>query len=1237
MEPRSITFQWIKPYLQEEKLPDAIHSRNGEAPYHCTVCNCRLASQMNVNEHVKKDSHKIELKKNFIIKIGYTSFGCLVCYRLFYDFHFLTEHLSTEIHQLRRKVSQQSPEEIVDKLLKSITIHGSKNYSCSRCRVWLEGDPVTSLLHSFESNHWILQMDDIFPKTQLDVKPTRITFKTLKPHFLHNKLPNGIETTIDQSFYLCTVCNCRIKHSIMINEHVNRVRHKMEIKKNFIIKIGKATFVCLSCIDTFSSLQLLEQHLNTGNHQVIRSKTRSPPADIVNELLKPITMHGVNKYSCSTCRNWIKGNQLVPLLHTLGSAHNSSVKSRLISNNVPQGNNNAGEVKDPSSSQYGLVSKYLAEPSLIKYLPEGIESLAKKSLFCTICPSWLSSGKSIDEHIATLDHRANGPRVVKAISNGSFQCEVCTMEVSRGGVHRHLLDVDHCSKKEAKFPTDPEIVSTQKFDLPEGIVRVAGKAGFLCKFCETMICGTLTYVKRHVDSKHHRSKNAGKESRTLENLGTRVPDAVKPVLDRKTSLSSIPDRKSRDAVKRKERPQRRVFPRVRDKQKVTCSFCKKNIKSILMLHAHLTEHIWPRFIEKKADEKLIRNISFLEEDLEIEKTNNEPDQDDLELIGKPEVHQLLGPRKKWRKRQLDIDIRDDVNIYEVDEQKREDLQLGLLLIIVTDEKSFHCLVCRNNVNYSIEALYEHLFQVYHLDSLQLMIEDHRMFQDYPDELSDLALSYEYMEEVNDDSVECHACKIFVVNDTSSLHQHIKNTKHTNSWKVLNEKAKSWYSTLSPRMCADYYSVKYYWCVVCTSIFTTEMHFRKHLHRKNHLKRARKFTDNDVTLMFDYCLTCASLWFGFLHTFGYHSRCKMHKQYRNQYFYVVTSLPLSAERLLHSPEDKVNRLVANIDNIREETARKNRMLIDDLETFCKKKYPNCIAYSFGSRVTGLGGLRSDLDIFLDCSSGPHTYARRSPSTLEAVERIKAISSCLETNCDIWMINRVILDARVPIVKLTHRPTAIECDVSSSSSITVENTKLIKKYCEVFPNCRKMIIFMKNWMGNCDLTGSNGINSYSIAWMVIFFLQQKGILPSVGELINKCGESRRIEGWEIGVDLDFKIKNDSEASITELISEFFTFFGDFDYRNDIICPLLGRTIGKTDFSKRTQLPAEMAPYIEYLESKDNPEPLRIDSILCIQDPFDLSHNVTKAVQKCIVYRLRKFCGFSVQILDSYSVVK
>lgn len=77
-------------------------------------------------------------------------------------------------------------------------------------------------------------------------------------------------------------------------------------------------------------------------------------------------------------------------------------------------------------------------------------------------------------------------------------------------------------------------------------------------------------------------------------------------------------------------------------------------------------------------------------------------------------------------------------------------------------------------------------------------------------------------------------------------------------------------------------------------------------------------------------------------------------------------------------------------------------------------------------------------------------------------------------------------------------------------------------------------------------------------------------------------------------------------------------------------MGYLLAKKVFVKLDTLPKEMELYITQLYHK--PEYFRIDSPLCVQDPFDLSHNITKAVNSITLKCFKQYCQDSASVLSS-----
>lgn len=80
-----------------------------------------------------------------------------------------------------------------------------------------------------------------------------------------------------------------------------------------------------------------------------------------------------------------------------------------------------------------------------------------------------------------------------------------------------------------------------------------------------------------------------------------------------------------------------------------------------------------------------------------------------------------------------------------------------------------------------------------------------------------------------------------------------------------------------------------------------------------------------------------------------------------------------------------------------------------------------------------------------------------------------------------------------------------------------------------------------------------------------------------------------------------------------------------------PYLGKVIMKSQFSHIEHLPSEMDIYKQKIK-EGKVDFFRLDSAMCIQEPIDLSQNLTKAVTKLHLRMFKQYCSESAAILQN-----
>ncbi|KAE8250919.1 hypothetical protein A4X13_0g4255 [Tilletia indica] len=189
----------------------------------------------------------------------------------------------------------------------------------------------------------------------------------------------------------------------------------------------------------------------------------------------------------------------------------------------------------------------------------------------------------------------------------------------------------------------------------------------------------------------------------------------------------------------------------------------------------------------------------------------------------------------------------------------------------------------------------------------------------------------------------------------------------------------------------------------------------------------------------------------------------------------------------------------------------------IETLLRAEWPaaDIEVVPFGSTATGMAFQQSDLDLcILDPDRGQNPASTPSDICEDALNepqealppyyKVRSISRVLERSRQ-FSEHVAITGARVPIVKYTDRATGISGDINVNNQFGVINSTMISAYCDIRPELvRPMICFVKqcfkHWGFN-DPAGANGpasFNSYTLALLVIAFLQTQKLLPNLQDV-------------------------------------------------------------------------------------------------------------------------------------------
>ncbi|XP_073151856.1 UTP:RNA uridylyltransferase 1 isoform X2 [Henckelia pumila] len=292
---------------------------------------------------------------------------------------------------------------------------------------------------------------------------------------------------------------------------------------------------------------------------------------------------------------------------------------------------------------------------------------------------------------------------------------------------------------------------------------------------------------------------------------------------------------------------------------------------------------------------------------------------------------------------------------------------------------------------------------------------------------------------------------------------------------------------------------------------------------------------------------------------------------------------------------------------EEEKVKQKQLLTVLESLVSKEWPGARLYLYGSCANSFGFSKSDLDI---CLATEDENADKCEILLKLADILKS---------DNFQNVQALTRARVPIVKLLDPDTGISCDICVNNVLAVVNTKLLRDYAHIDGRLRQLAFIVKHWAKSraVNETYQGTLSSYAYVLMCIHFLQQRrpAILPCLQAMdVTYFATVNNVEYAYF--DKVEKLSNfgaQNGESIAQLVWAFFFYWAYcHDYANDVISIRTGCTLSKRakDWTRRV--------------GNDR-------HLICIEDPFEVSHDLGRVVDKYSIRVLREEFERAAQVLQ------
>ncbi|TKR78258.1 hypothetical protein L596_019095 [Steinernema carpocapsae] len=292
-------------------------------------------------------------------------------------------------------------------------------------------------------------------------------------------------------------------------------------------------------------------------------------------------------------------------------------------------------------------------------------------------------------------------------------------------------------------------------------------------------------------------------------------------------------------------------------------------------------------------------------------------------------------------------------------------------------------------------------------------------------------------------------------------------------------------------------------------------------------------------------------------------------------------------------------------LKEGEVKKMYMLKDALEADIQRSHPNAYLSIFGSICTGFGTTGSDIDLCLRFADHPSLDTNCNVITL-----ITQISKNLDSSeyADV----QVVAHAKVPIIKFRHVPTGIDGDISIYNCLGIQNSDLLKFYCDYDKRIAPLGVLIKMWAKTCSFNNPSqgSLSSYALVIMLLHYLQRTElpVLPNLQELEGNestCPQELLVEGYDTrfcrSAPFIVSFKNRQPHSIVQ---------GGFAYPNE--SSLADLFVGFLDYFTRFDWSSNVVQ-IRRSENLTKVEKNWFDRPFCIEDPFKLHHNLSSAVNR------------------------
>lgn len=200
------------------------------------------------------------------------------------------------------------------------------------------------------------------------------------------------------------------------------------------------------------------------------------------------------------------------------------------------------------------------------------------------------------------------------------------------------------------------------------------------------------------------------------------------------------------------------------------------------------------------------------------------------------------------------------------------------------------------------------------------------------------------------------------------------------------------------------------------------------------------------------------------------RFELHRETTHQWLVTLRPrAPMTQQSLIakSTVAKLLEDLAVQVESAHEQLRGRDELVRHRIESVLRKKWPKATVVPFGSAASALRVKDSDLDLcltFPGLGDDKHWEKHgRRPTSKSMIYTIVAMLKRERTQAGMPAFIKIesIAHARVPIVKCVCSTSRIACDVVPHASLAVLNSSLLRRYGDLQPLCRKLILLVKMW--------------------------------------------------------------------------------------------------------------------------------------------------------------------------------